>query len=167
MVSQLKMPDLLKELNKAYQGDAWHGSNVRAILQEVKPEMAFVRPVPQAHTIAEILLHMTGWTEEVTSRLAGGEAKLPLRGDWPVPSATTPEAWDRMLADFYRSNEQLLDCCAQLSEEQWHTPFAESRSRELGTGVSKRELLNGLIQHHAYHAGQIALLAKYRTNDFY
>lgn len=29
-----------------------------------------------------------------------------------------------------------------------------------GTGVTRDVLLHGLAQHHAYHAGQIALLSK-------
>jgi hypothetical protein len=32
--------------------------------------------------------------------------------------------------------------------------------RSLGTGVSCREMIHGLVQHNAYHSGQIALLRK-------
>ena len=39
-------------------------------------------------------------------------------------------------------------------------PTNENRDRATGSGVTKYALLHGLIQHDAYHAGQIALLVK-------
>ena len=36
----------------------------------------------------------------------------------------------------------------------------DDRNRELGTGVTYYELLHGIVQHDAYHAGQIAILKK-------
>ncbi len=39
-------------------------------------------------------------------------------------------------------------------------PTNDPPSRPLGTGVSYHELLHGIVQHDAYHAGQIAILRK-------
>ena len=38
--------------------------------------------------------------------------------------------------------------------------IGNARDRSLGSGVSRYVSLHGLVQHHAYHAGQIALLKK-------
>ena len=37
----------------------------------------------------------------------------------------------------------------------------DPRNRATGTGVTRYVLLHGLAQHHAYHAGQIAILSKF------
>ena len=40
-------------------------------------------------------------------------------------------------------------------------PITDPRNRATGTGVTRYVLLHGLAQHHAYHAGQIAILSKF------
>jgi uncharacterized damage-inducible protein DinB len=52
----------------------------------------------------------------------------------------------------------LIGVIQNFPQEQWDEPIKDERNREMGTGVSYEELINGLIQHHIYHSGQIALL---------
>ena len=47
-----------------------------------------------------------------------------------------------------------------LSESKVLEPTNDPRVRETGAGVSHYTLLHGLVQHDAYHAGQIAILKK-------
>jgi uncharacterized damage-inducible protein DinB len=153
------MIDFANELRKAYGGDAWHGNNISTVIAAVRVGQAFAHPIPSAHSIVELVLHLSSWTEEVISRLSGNPPKEPLKGDWPVPMQETEAQWKVILTDFNQINENLLILVEQFSEEQW--------SAKLFTGpmptttLSHFELLNGLIQHHAYHGGQIALLSKF------
>ncbi|MGH7628258.1 MAG: DinB family protein [Gemmatimonadales bacterium] len=57
------------ELARAHGGDPWHGSSARAVLAGVSAAQAAVRPIPNAHTIWELVLHVTGWRREVARRL--------------------------------------------------------------------------------------------------
>lgn len=153
------MIDFANELRKAYNGDAWHGNNISTVIAAVAVRQAFIHPIPGAHSIAELVLHLNSWTEEVISRLSGNLPKEPVKGDWPVPLSETEAYWNAIIADFNRINEDLLDLVEQFSEGQW--------AAKLFTGpmptsaLSHFELFSGLIQHHAYHAGQIALLSKF------
>ncbi|GGE60601.1 hypothetical protein [Pedobacter psychrotolerans] len=45
-------------------------------------------------------------------------------------------------------------------DEDWNDSAKEELGG-VGAGVTFMELLNGLVQHHAYHSGQIALLSKF------
>ena len=47
-----------------------------------------------------------------------------------------------------------------MSDERMLQPTNDPRNRALGTGVSYYELLHGIVQHDAYHAGQIAIIKK-------
>lgn len=152
---------IINEINKAFNGDAWHGNNVMQTLNNVKPENAFEHFIPNAHSIAEIALHLTAWTEEVTSRLLGNNASEPLMGDWPVPESKTPQAWEKIVFNFKLANEELIRHCELVNENSWNNEIEDNRVPALGTGVNNSELLNGLAQHHAYHSGQIALLSKF------
>ena len=65
------------QLERAYRGDAWYGPSVRAVLEDVDAAMAAAHLLAQAHSIHEIVLHMTAWTREVTRRLRVGIATRP------------------------------------------------------------------------------------------
>ena len=154
------MFNITNEIKKAFNGDAWHGNHVMQTLNNVSPDRAFSHFVSGAHSIAEIALHLTAWTEEVTSRLTGKPAGEPAMGDWPLPESKTPQGWERIIFNFKIANEELIRLCETLEEKQWYSEVKDGRVPALGTGVNNAELVNGLAQHHAYHSGQIALLSK-------
>ena len=155
------MINLVNELTKAYNADAWHGNNVLTLIKEANPQKVFTHPVPNAHSIAELVLHLTAWTEEVLDRINGKAAKEPSRGDWSLPRENSEQEWEHIVADFKSVNESLIGSINHLNTEHWNNFVNDERNRELGTGVSNAQLINGLIQHHAYHSGQIALLLKF------
>ena len=72
-------------LERVTSGDAWHGDNVEQLLDGLSAADAARHPVAGAHSIWELVLHMTGWAEEVRARLLGAEAGEPTAGDWPEP----------------------------------------------------------------------------------
>ncbi|RZK20852.1 MAG: hypothetical protein EOO86_03150 [Pedobacter sp.] len=155
------MLNITNEIKKAFNGDAWHGNHVMQTLNNVKAENAFEHFIPNAHSIAEIALHLTSWTEEVTSRLMSKPASEPARGDWPIPESKNPQAWEKIIFDFKVANEELIRHCEEVKINQWDDEVAGERDPVLGNGVTNVELLSGLAQHHAYHSGQIALLSKF------
>lgn len=155
------MINLTDELKKAYNGDAWHGNNVLNLLLLANPAKVFTHPIPNAHSLAEIVLHLTSWTNEVADRLKGLNAKEPEKGDWPEPKEMSETEWQIILEDFKSANQKLITQLHTIKDDQWLVSINDKRNLELGTGVNNAQLINGLIQHHAYHSGQIALLLKF------
>ncbi|MGN6395744.1 MAG: DinB family protein [Mucilaginibacter sp.] len=151
---------LSNELEQVLSGDAWYGDPVCKILGKVNFETAYEKPAGSVHTIAGILLHMLAWTEEVMDRLNGMTAGLPSSGDWPDPGAPDEQKWQQFVNDFKLVNVNLVHLIRTFPEEQWSEPILDERNREQGTGVSHEALVRGLIQHHIYHSGQIALLIR-------
>jgi uncharacterized damage-inducible protein DinB len=143
------------QLERAYRGDAWHGPSVRAVLEGIDAAMASARPHKAAHSIHEIVLHMTAWTREVTRRLRVGVAQDPEMGDWPEVGG-----WDAAVAALDAANDELLAAIKALDPAQLDGRIGDARDRALGSGVSRYVMLHGVVQHHAYHAGQIAILKK-------
>ena len=70
---------LIDQFKRAHDGDPWHGSPVKAILKGVTAEQAATPPPNGAHSIWELVLHMTAWTNEVRRRLAG-TSRSEIRG---------------------------------------------------------------------------------------
>ncbi len=148
-----------QQIRLAHDGGAWHGSALAEILADVSPVQAASRPIPNAHSIWELVLHLTGWTREVARRLEGAHAGEPAEGDWPPVGVVSPSNWDwakRALADAHR---ELAEAVSRASEERLASPV----SGKGDAAESYQEMLHGLTQHDAYHGGQISLLKKAMT----
>src|SRR5437764_11724559 len=53
------------ELQRAYNGDAWHGPPMTEALKGICALSAPVKPIPEAHSIWEIVHHLTAWNHIV------------------------------------------------------------------------------------------------------
>lgn len=151
---------ILDELQREHEGDPWHGSPLRSILDGITHQQAASRPVPNAHSIWELVLHMTAWKGEVRRRLGGAPAGEPQEGDWPAIGEPTAQRWQAALARLEAVHRNLLASIREVAEHKLFEPTNDPRNRETGSGVSVYVLLHGIVQHDVYHAGQIALLKK-------
>ena len=149
---------LREQLRKGYSDDPWHGPSTVDALQGITAAEAAAHPIPGAHSVWEIVLHMTAWQNEVRRRLAGKEPTLPEEGDWPVP-AGTGESWQQDRERLGASLDELLHGLSEADLERTGGSLSD-RDPALGTGVTHRAMVNGLVQHNAYHTGQISLLRK-------
>src|SRR5258708_4309542 len=140
------------ELERVLSGGPWYGNPVYQIIEQVSFEAAFEKAQGTAHTIAEIVLHMLAWTEEVLDRMNGMTAGMPSSGDWPPTRQPDEQKWQNYVNDLKLVNVNLLGLIQTFPDEKWNEPINEERDRELGGGVTYEELVNGLIQHHIYHS---------------
>ncbi len=141
------------QLHRAYTGHAWHGPALRQLLRGVTPKQAAMRPLRRAHTIWELVLHITAWKGAVLRRMQGKALSLsPAQNFPPIPKATAAN-WESTMAALQSAQEDLHRAVSTLPE---------SRLRQIvpGKGHTLYAMLHGLVQHDLYHAGQIALLKK-------
>lgn len=150
---------ILDELRRAWDGDPWHGSSFATLLEGVGAAEALARPVANGHNIWEIVLHARSWTLEVARRLRDGVAREPAGGDWPRASGGA-SAWQNAVASFARAHQELLAAVENFPEARLDERVGDARDAPLGAGVTYAVMLHGIAQHHAYHAGQVALLRK-------
>jgi hypothetical protein len=143
-------------VERVMTGDPWHGSNLETLLADVTPDRAALKPVPSAHSIWELVLHMTGWADEVRRRLGGAAAGEPAAGDWPAPPAPSAAAWDRDRQRLFAVHTELAAAIRAADPTSLDTPVLDERDRAAGVGMSRYLTLHGLVHHTVYHSGQIA-----------
>jgi uncharacterized damage-inducible protein DinB len=131
------------------------------LLRDVDAGQAARRPVGGGHSIWEIVLHLTAWQREVARRLEGEPPGLPAEGDWPPAPEPTPAAWRQAVESLAGATQALALAAGRLDATQRDRRVGES-DRPLGTGVTIGEMLVGILQHNAYHSGQVALLKRDR-----
>ncbi len=136
-------------LNEGYGTGAWHGPDFKAALADVTPELAFRRPAPGRHNIAEIALHHAYCARNVRAKLTGVEAgPFILEGDdWFPLDGPSTLSWQKILSVVDREQTQL----AALVAGQATSPL---------TDAEQLDLILGITCHAIYHAGQVQLVKK-------
>ena len=152
--------ELADEVRRAQSGDAWHGPAVGELVHGVTAVEAAAHPVPGAHSIWEIVLHVTAWRQEVARRLITGHLAPPAAGDWPHMPAVGEAAWSAAVAGLEAATEAVIAALATFPQARLGEMAGDSRDQALGSGVTWGAMLRGLVQHDAYHGGQIGLLKK-------
>lgn len=141
------------ELDRALRGPAWHGSSLTEILDGLTFDQAVQRPIPSAHNIWELVLHITSWANIATRRIAGGQVAPYHDEDWPLVGSMTTDRWVATQAALRQSHEKLRETVLTLDDERLAANAPQSPN-------SIAVLLHGVVQHAAYHGGQIAMLKK-------
>ncbi len=144
---------LAAEMEKALNGGAWHGPSWREALAGVNRPGALHRPIPEAHTIAEIVLHSTTWHDVVRRRLEGETPEVSDAEDWPASNLPDEAAWAAAVARFVETGRALCETVRRFPPERLH------ERRPVGD-ETWAQLIIGELQHALYHAGQIGLLRK-------
>jgi uncharacterized damage-inducible protein DinB len=149
-----ELQSIVRNLQNVNSGQPWYGRPIFALLDEIDPALVYKRPNKQ-HSIIELLYHMITWAEFTLRRIEGAtehDLKQAEELDWRVidPKVHT---WKKGLAEFKSLHEAI---CSQLEKknDDFLKEIVDYRQYNF------RFLLNGLIQHNIYHAGQIAYVKK-------
>lgn len=146
---------LAESLRRTVSGPMWHGPALDELLENVSAESAAMRAIPGAHTIWELVLHITTWACIVRERIAGRSLATPEADvDWPPqPAEPTDDAWRHARERLRTAYDELGDVVARM-------PDVELRVNAIGQEFSVRTMIRGVVEHGTYHGGQIAILRR-------
>jgi uncharacterized damage-inducible protein DinB len=144
------------QLRRAFYGGAWHGDSLLEILEGVTAERAAARPIAEAHSIWELVLHIAAWDGAVRRRMTAVAVKLSPAKNFPPVLDTSEAAWVETLGRVWRVHEELIATVEKFPEKSLGKQVPGKR----GAHYNFYYMLHGVAQHELYHAGQIALLKK-------
>ena len=147
---------LADQIRRAFEGDAWHGDSIKELLAGVTADTAAARPIKNAHSIWELVVHIAAWDDAVLRRIDGAAVELTKQQDFPPVKDSSPAAWRRTVSHLEQTHNQLIKAVAA---------FPDSRLQDQVPGKTEDYydfyyMFSGIVQHELYHAGQIALLKK-------
>ena len=145
------------QFRRAFDGDAWHGPSVMALLNGVTAAQAAAHPVPGVHSIWELTEHIRAWEGACLRRLNGDPAQLPQEEDWVPLSDFSEAAWEKTKQELRDTHERLLQAIGVVDESRLDQPIIDHPEIKFS---SVYVTLHGGVQHDLYHAGQIAILKK-------
>lgn len=144
------------EIQRAVGGDAWHGASLKELLAGIAADEAIQHPIPTAHSIWEIVLHLTSWSNIALRRISAGQVEARDGEDWPLTGEPTATRWADACDELAHSHRRLCESVVTLSDNQILANAPKSQN-------SVAVMLHGVAQHCAYHGGQVAVLRKLVT----
>lgn len=128
---------------------------IRTCVDELSEDEIWFRPNEQSNSVGNLILHLCGNLGQwIVSGLGGAtdirERAREFSERGPVPRTALLESLERRMAEVDRALEQ-LDPTSLLG-----------RRRVQGFEVNGIAILTGVVEHSAYHTGQIAYFVKAR-----
>src|SRR5438270_13622059 len=107
-----------EHLQSCFSGSPWHGSSLMGLLRQTPVDLAPAKPLEHAHSIWEIVLHVTAWHHAIARRLSGEKVELGHEQDWPAVTDFGEAAWQEAIKALEESHRALQAALAKLSDLQ-------------------------------------------------
>src|SRR6218665_711713 len=151
----MKEPQRILELfENLYNGEPWLDITLIGTLQDITAEHAALKKHPDQNSIWEITNHLIKWRFNVLDRVKGNAIETPPDNYFFEVQDTSPEAWQSTLGYLELSEKKWIEFLQSIAPKNLDEIY-------ISNGLTNYEHIHGIIQHDAYHLGQIVMLSKY------
>jgi len=144
---------LVKLFEDLFSQSPWIGVNISDTLNEISAKEAATKPFPNFNSIWEIVNHMISWRETVLKRMQGEEIESPEDNYFSYIRDRSASAWEQTKTRFNESQDKWVKAIKKFQQK-------ELKQKVAPDNLTFYDLLNGILQHDAYHLGQIRLMKK-------
>ena len=135
-----------------YAGDPWIGVNIMDSIKKISAGQAN-KKIGDHNSIWEILNHVIEWRSNVLQRIQGKVLISPDNNYFSPIDDDSEFAWQNTVDRLTTSQESWVKLLNKFREEDLENSYPVN-------GMSYYEHIHGILQHDAYHLGQINLLLK-------
>ena len=144
---------IAKLFEDLYSGSPWIDVTIMDTLKNISVKQAAKKVTPERNSIWQIVNHMIAWRENVLLRIQGNEIVTPNNNYFTEIENTSETEWQKALERLENSQHQWIAFLKTFEESQFEKIYPKNR-------MSYYEHIHGILQHDAYHLGQIVLLSK-------
>ena len=146
----------IRILKNVTSGKNWVDETFEKKLSAVTEQDAFIRPIADLHSVAEIVSHLHEWRLSVLSILKGGTRTVSMDSpaNWRTNQELEPLGWETLRRNFYESQEELLTLL-----ESNEDSYLQQKSKR--SGDPYEFYVSGMVEHDLYHLGQIGIVIKF------
>jgi uncharacterized damage-inducible protein DinB len=147
--------NITRQLQDVQDQENWLDENFKKKIDSISEEQAFKRPLPELHSVAELVSHLLEWRKESIRKLKGEAAKLTMDSpeNWRTNDELQKTGWDKLKSDFYESQLELIRLIENQPDEYLEKTYQD--------GYKFKYLVEGLIHHDLYHLGQLGITIKF------
>lgn len=136
-----------------YNGSPWIDVTIMDTLGNISAEQASKKIAPGRNSIWQIVNHITSWRENVLLRVQGNKIVTPNNNYFAEIENISEAEWHKALERLANSQNQWIRFLENFDESQFENIYPSNQ-------MSYYEQIHGILQHDAYHLGQIVLLSK-------
>jgi len=151
MKETVRIAELFEDL---YDGNPWIDVTLIGTLKNITAEQAAKKLSPGWNSIWQILHHIISWRENVILRVQGQATESPASNYFDEITDESEKAWGDTMQRLQDSQEKWLSFLKQFDEADFEKIYQPNNG-------SYYKHIHGIIQHDAYHLGQIVMLAKH------
>jgi uncharacterized damage-inducible protein DinB len=145
---------LIKLFKNLFDGSPWVDVTIMGTLKNITPENASKKMSANKNSIWEIVNHIINWRLNVLQRVQGKVIVTPANNYFEPVTDNSASAWKKTLTKLEHSQTLWLEFLQDFKKEGFSKIYPNNK-------MTYYEHVQGIIQHDAYHLGQITLLSKY------
>ena len=146
--------NFIRQINELENGSLWFDQSLRDKLDTITDSVAFEKPLPSVHSVAEHVSHMLEWRKECILRFSGGKNELMHSPeDWKDNSQLKIIGWPQLKQALFESSKSMIKLIEGKDDAYLDTRFQD-------TEYTFKYLIEGIIHHDIYHLGQIGVVLK-------
>jgi len=147
--------NIIEQLKDVQNGITWYDDNIEKKISQITEKQAFLRPIPEIHSVAELVSHIWVWRMDTIRRLNGLESKLTVESpeNWKNNEELKETGWEKLKADLIDSQKELVEFLTDKDDAY----LEETKYKEKYT---LKYLVEGILHHDLYHLGQIGITIK-------
>lgn len=140
-------------LEQTFEGSSYYGPSVIKTLENVTVDVASRKPQWSAHTIWELVVHITAELNYARSVIEGTAGPW-IEGEttWKAITDNSEELWQAAVQDLIKANRAFVQVARGLDD-------AILDKQPIRVRGPYYLMLHGVMHHSIYHSGQISLLA--------
>jgi len=151
--------DIVDQLREVQEERIWIGESFAKKLAVIDEANVFIRPLPDLHSIAEIISHLTTWRKETILKIKTGKGSLTddSEENWLTNDILIKLGWNNILQQYRNS---LLELITLLEKKEDRFLVEKYYDPDFKGMYEYRFVLNGMLHHDIYHLGQLGIIIK-------
>ena len=130
-------------------------------LENVSYEIGYKTCIPESHSVAQIIGHLTAWKLYAVEKLhknSDFEIRIDSKADWPDIEVRSTREWEILKRNLVAAQSEIYEYLEKKEDDSYLDETVE------GKEYTFEYLLRGIIQHDIYHLGQIGLIESQLKN---
>lgn len=135
------------------------GDNFEKKINSITEQEAFTKPSTTMHSVAELIAHLTAWSNDTILKIRNGIGQLRDSDErnWPDNNNLKKLGWNTIVQDYQKSLCEVIDLLKDkedsfLKEKYYDQDFKGEYDYTFA--------IDGILHHNIYHLGQIGIVIK-------
>ncbi|OJJ21113.1 hypothetical protein BKI52_11125 [marine bacterium AO1-C] len=150
---------LIDQLQAVQNGKLWVGANYTLKLNQIDEQQVFTRPLPNLHSVAEIISHLTLWRTETILKIRTGKGSKTddCPENWLPNYQLIAIGWRKIRSNY---EESLVEIIRLLTDKEDRFLQEKYYDTDFKGDYPFAFVLNGMLHHDLYHLGQLGIIIK-------